>query len=282
MRRIHPGEVFEVLEGPRREAPTELQRARGKACKDNKLGWVTLSDSKGSKHFELAKLLVCKQSIAITTAFNIAEGKAIRKLDAGETLEIVEGPKEDEERKLSRILARAKSDGKEGWVTVRGNQGTSFVEETSKHYVCVQSVPLETKLASGSTAVRAMEVGEVFEVLEGPKTEVKEGSRRVRGRNISNNLEGWFTVTDKSFRPWASAFYTVTQSTVMNETLNISDAKLVRKLEVGERVEALQTPVFESAASLVRARVRAEKDGALGFATVRGSQGSVFLTPASP
>jgi len=80
------GSVLEVMEGPRKEPPLELQRVKGKAPKDGKIGWVTLKDAAGTTFLEPTKVLVCKASIAITTTFDIAEGKALRKLEAGETL----------------------------------------------------------------------------------------------------------------------------------------------------------------------------------------------------
>jgi len=278
--KVSAGEVLEVLEGPRQEAPMETLRVRGKAPKDGKSGWVTLKDLQGRESLELSKLLICKQSIAITTTFDITEGKALRKLDVGEALEIVEGPKEDPVRSLTRVKAKTKTDGKEGWVTLKGNQGTAYAEESDKHYVCKFAVPLEKRFTSGSETVRTLEEGEVFEVTEGPKPETKEGAKRVRGRNIADGVEGWFTLTSKTFEPW-SPQYKCNQSTVINDGLAIKEAKAVRKLEVGEYVEALETPVFDKAAGLLRVRVRAEKDGAIGFATVRGNHGTTMLKPVT-
>jgi len=277
-RRIEPGEVLEVLEGPRQEDPLEFMRLKGKAGKDGKVGWVTMKGPQGTDVLERCKVLLCKQSIAITTTFDIAEGKAIRKLDVGEALEVIEGPKEDPVRSLTRVKARTKNDGKEGWVTLKGNQGTDYAEESDRHYVCRAAVALERRFASGSEALRTLDEGEVLEALDGPKAESKEGSKRVRGRNISDGSEGWFTLSDRNCSPWTPQ-YKCTQSTVINDALSIKDAKAVRKLEVGEVLEALETPVLEKGAGLLRIRVRAEKDGACGWATVRGNQGTVMLKP---
>jgi len=203
VRRAEPGEVFEVLEGPRKEDPLECVRIRGKCPKDGKIGWCTLKDVTGTANLELARLLVCKSSIAITTTFDIGAGKAIRKLEAGETLEILEGPEEDKSRGLIRVKAKAKSDDKEGWVTMRGNAGTAYAEESRKHYIVKRSVALEKGMASDSTTVRMLEEGEALELTDGPKTQTKEGSNRVRGRSLAGGDEVWFTATSKSFRPWS-------------------------------------------------------------------------------
>eukprot|EP00931_Biecheleriopsis_adriatica_P025093 TRINITY_DN154_c0_g1_i8.p1 TRINITY_DN154_c0_g1~~TRINITY_DN154_c0_g1_i8.p1 ORF type:complete len:2005 (-),score=792.65 TRINITY_DN154_c0_g1_i8:106-6120(-) len=279
VRKMEPGEVLEMLEGPKKEDPPEVLRMKGKASKDGKSGWVTLKDAAGKECFKLVKLLVCKQSIAITTTLDIAAGKAIRKLEVGEALDIVEGPQEDPAKSLSRVKVLAKKDGKEGWVTMQGNQGTSYVAESDKHYVCTSPVQLEKSFASGSTGVREIEEGEAFEALENPKSEKKEGIERVRGRTLSDGVQGWITLSSKSFTPW-SPMYNCVQSTVLNDGLEIKDAKALRKLEPGEVLEALQSPILEKSAGLLRIRVRAKKDNVVGYATVRGNQGTLLLKPA--
>lgn len=153
-------------------------------------------------------------------------------------------------------------------------------KESDKHYVCKIAVPLEKRFTSGGEVLRTLEEGEVFEVVEGPKTEAKEGLKRVRARDIADGSEGWFTLTQKNFKHWTPK-YRCAQSTVINDAVAVKEAKSVRKLEVGETVEALETPVFDKTAGLLRVRVRAEKDGATGYATVRGNQGTVMLRPVT-
>jgi len=273
--KLQVGGVLEVLEGPRKEQPLETQRVKGKCPKDSKIGWVTLKDAAGTCFLEPTKVLVCKASIAITTAFDIAEGKALRKLEAGETLEIIEDEKKDEGRGLVRMKARTHRDNKEGYVTLKGNQGTAYVEESTKHYKCTTAVSLEDRFASGSKAVRMLEVGETFEIVEGPKTETKIGASRLRGRNIGDGKEGWVTLSKRSMCPW-SPHHSCKSSIALHDVLEVESAKLVRKLEAGESLEALESPQLEKG-GVLRVRLRAEKDGAIGFATVKGNQGSIYL-----
>jgi len=268
------GEVLEMLEGPRKEELPEVLRLKGKASKDGKSGWVTFKEASGQECFKLAKLLVCKQSIALTTSFDIATGKAVRKLDVGEVLDLLEGPNEDAQRSLSRVKVMAKKDGKEGWVTVKGNQGTSYMEESDKHYICTQSVSLESKFASGSPEIRRIEEEEIFEALEAPKAEKKDGVERCRGRSLNDGTEGWFTLS--GFGAWTSTYKCVA-STVLNDGPEITEAKALRKLEPGEILEAVSTPVFES--GLLRLQLRTHKDNLVGFATILGNQGTVLLQP---
>jgi len=274
-RKLKVGEVVEVLEGPRQEPSIEVHRMKGRAKSDGKTGWVTLKDSNDVEYLGTTKMLVCKQSIAVTTTFDIAEGKAIRKLDVGEVLEPIEEEKLDENRKLTRIKVRTKRDDIEGFVTIKGNQGTAYAEPNDKMYICKRSVPLEARMQSGSPSQRTLEAGEVFEASGSPQIDTEEGANRVKGRSMSDGSEGWFTLA-KTVSVWSPS-YKVSASTTLNDVLEISTAKTIRKLEVGEKLQALATPVPEESTGLLRLRVRAEKDGKIGFATMRGNQGTVFL-----
>jgi len=280
VRTLPQGEVLELLEGPRKEPPVETERIRVKD-KDDKTGWITTKDAQGNANVEQTKLLICRKSIAITTTFDIAEGKALRKLEVAETLEIMEEAKEDEVRKLTRIRARSKKDSQEGWVTVKGNQGTAYVEETDQYYVCKRSVGLDKKFETNSTSVRMIEQGEPLEKLDGPQTETKEGENRARGRLLSDGSEGWFTLSGNHVSSWAPSYECV-QSTVLQDGMDMKESKTVRKLEAGEKLAALEAPRCTNTSGIMRVRVRAEKDSAIGYATIRGNQGTVFLKSVLP
>lgn len=278
VKKLALGEVVEVLEGPRKEIPDEALRLKVKSSKDGKTGFVTLKDSSGQSTVELAKLMVCKQSIALTTTFDIAAGKAIRKLEAGEVLEVLEGPNEDSVRSLSRVRAVAKKDGGEGWVTVKGNQGTAYAEFSDKHYVCKSDTPLENRLVSGSPLIRTLETGEALEALEEPKSEKKDSVIRIHGKSLADASEGWFNLSSKTFQYW-SPLHKVAASTALNETLEAKEEKPLRELEVGEIVEAIALPALQEDSGLVQVRVRAEKDGLVGYASLQNKQGTMFLKP---
>jgi len=194
------GERLEVLEGPRLEKTTEVTRARGRATKDGQVGWVLFKDHTGRCFFELQDLLLCRGSVALTDNFDIGACKAIRKLEVGETLQSLEEPRQDESRSLTRIKVKALSDGKEGWATSQGNQGTMYVVETNKHFTCAESVDLE---ASPGKALRRLEIGESFELLQDPTVELRQGKSFARGRCSSSGQpgEGWFAISNK-VQPW--------------------------------------------------------------------------------
>lgn len=275
-RRMQAGEVLELLEGPRKESPLEVHRVRGRALSDSKSGWVTMKDAQGNAYLELAKILVCKMGIALTHEFDIKTGKSIRKLDIGETMAIIGETKEDAENNMSRVHVRTQRDSKEGWVTLKGNQGSSFVEESDRHYVCKMGVPLEQRFECGSALTRTLQAEELFEIAEGPKVETKPGASRVKGRNLSDGVEGWFNGPSDVILPWTPA-YICKRAITVTDGLDIATSKNIGALEPGDKVEALDTPVIEKASGVLRARVRCEKDSLAGFVTLRSGQGSVFL-----
>jgi len=190
------------------------------------------------------------------------------------------GDKIKEIEKKHRVRITSVKDDKKNvrTLTIKGNQGTAYVEETDKHYICKHSVGLDKKFETGSANIRTIEEGEAVEVLEGPKTETKEGDNRMRCRLLSDASEGWFTLTGKNVSAWAPT-YQCSQNTVLQDGLDMKESKTLRKLEVGEKVEAVEVPVKEKTAGIMRVRVRAEKDGITGFATIKGNQGTVLLKP---
>jgi len=275
LRKLQPGEVLEVFEGPRKEAAVEVQRVKGTAQKDGKLGWVTFKDA-GGELLQMTSYLACKQSIAITTTFDISAGKALRKLDVGELLETVEDPKEDIARSLTRVKVRARNDGIEGFVTMKGNQGTAYVEEASKLYKCVRSTPFEMRFVSGSNPIRMLEEGEAFEVTEGPKAETKQGANRVRGRVLGDSAEGWFTLSKRNVQPWSPHYMCKTTVNLESDVETSDSAESVCFVEMGEVLEALECPVRDKN-GVMRVKLRSPS-GKVGFTTIKNEK-EVFLEP---
>jgi hypothetical protein len=69
----------------------------------------------GLKKLGFAKIIQefcsCAQSIMVTDSHDIADSKDVRKLEPGELWEVLEGPVEDPETKVSRVRGRAVRDG---------------------------------------------------------------------------------------------------------------------------------------------------------------------------
>jgi DNA-binding FrmR family transcriptional regulator len=277
--RLHPGQVIEVLEGPKREAPTECMRVRGACSKDGKTGWLTLKEGDASDCLEVVKVLVCRSNTVLTSEFDVGAGKTVRKLELGELMEALDEPQVDEQRSLTRTKVKLRKDDKEGWVTFIGNQGVNYVAESDSHHLCKRRVALETGFKSGSSVLRYVEEGEILEVLEGPKSEKKDGQQRLRGRTHRPPQEGWVTF-NRSLTLW-SPKYRCLRSSDITEKLDVTSA-VVRRLTPSELVEALDLPQVDESTGQVRVQVRVEKDNKLGFVTVRSLEGTVFLEALAP
>lgn len=278
IRLLKAEEVLEVIEGPRKDSNEPLLRARCKACSDQAEGWLTLKGPAGflaeqgrHQHY------VCKTAIAMTDNQNIKTCKVLRKLEVGEIVRVLEGPEVDKDSSVSRIKAVATKDSLEGWVTVKGNAGTVYAEEAPSLYTVLQEVPLQRSFSTeGAEQIRALAKDEAIEVLEGPKEEVLEPVLRFKGRALADSAVGWVSMSSKKLKSW-SPLYRCKQSTVLQSTLATKSAASIRRVDEGEILEVVDGPKEDSEAGLLRIRARARKDQAVGWITMKGNQGTVFL-----
>jgi len=135
LRRMEVNEVIEVIVGPEKEDSANVARIKCKAVKDDLEGWVTLSGNEGSVFLKEGGNLfkVIKETI-MTDSREIGEGKVDtkvkpRKLKEGEFLECREWPSKQEDSGLTRMMCKAKTDGRIGWATTLGNTGIAFIEQ---------------------------------------------------------------------------------------------------------------------------------------------------------
>merc|ERR1712183_1042703 len=103
---------------------------------------------------------------------------------------------EDAEAGLTRVQGKSLKDGKEGWITLKGNAGTIFAELTPNVYTVLKDVNVYKRHGGGSDdVVGKLAVGESFQVLEGPKQDKAEAERRIKVRASRDKAVGW--VSDK-------------------------------------------------------------------------------------
>lgn len=277
VKKLQADEVLEVLEGPRKEEFGEAMRAKCKAAKDGAIGYFTVRSCEGKANAEEGdKYFICTAAIALTDAKDIKQCKVLRKLEVGEVILAQEGPMEGEGG-VTRIRGKCMKDGSPGWVTVKGNAGTVYAEPSTRHYTVLAQVPLHKKFATDvSEKVRMLEKDEAVQILEGPREEKFEAVMRLKGRALSDGSTGWITVKDKNLKPW-SPFYKCSSATVIHDGLSVKAAQVVRRIEAGEVVELTEGPMLEKEIGVLRIKARAETDGAVGWITVKGNQGTVFL-----
>jgi len=129
IRRLEAGEVLEALEGPSKEEGANVDRVRCQAVNDDATGWVTLAGNQGTTFLEPGGnfYIVLKETV-ITDGLSVQDSKTVRRVSKGEVIEVVEFAKKDASVGVKRVRGKAKLDGTTGWITMSGNQGTSFLE----------------------------------------------------------------------------------------------------------------------------------------------------------
>jgi len=227
------------------------------------------------------------KSIALTNGFSISSGKTLRKLDAEELVELVEGPRSDDKLGVTRIFGRSLIDGLEGWVSLKGNQGTPFLKEIEKRfYTTVAEQPLQEAFQADGEAklVRSLRTDEVLELVEGPRKVTFEAGLRVKGRASSDGAVGWFTAKDKNGAIFAEAdsnYYSCTASVAVTDSKDIKDCKVIRKLSVGELFIVEEDPVDEPGTGITRVKGTCLQDEVTGWITLKGNAGTVFAEPST-
>mmetsp|Transcript_11925 Transcript_11925/g.31918 ORF Transcript_11925/g.31918 Transcript_11925/m.31918 type:complete len:526 (+) Transcript_11925:1-1578(+) len=134
LRRVLPGEAVEVLEGPVRDDLVQTLRIRARTLTDSLEGWVTIESNTGSAFLveggKVFKFKVGEKGTMFTDDFKYKIRVSNRKLKEGEVMESRDCAQKDELSGLMRMKVTLKSNGKQGWVTVVGNQNQVFVHPT--------------------------------------------------------------------------------------------------------------------------------------------------------
>jgi len=285
-RELRPGEVLELLEGPREQRLASDMRVRGVTCHEEAGGWLQVKDKSGSVFAKTSnKVSKCVSPIAMT--FTPSFENHVRRIEVGEALEALDGEPEKTDGAMRRRF-RACCDGKEGWVTVKGNQGKIYINSCpGKHYIVQQAAPLHAGLGAESPLVRVLMPGEAFTAYEEPK-EVSGGEKQTvyRARSFGDIAEGWIIASSGEVQMWTSK-HKVLRPVPLTRTLAANEAaeviEVVRLLEPNEIVETTEHPTEDPSTGQLRVRCVALSDKAAGWATVReGATLALSLQPATP
>ena len=122
----------------------------------------------------------------------LEQGQALRRLDPRELVEILEGPAEEKNPGIPRAKCRAVLDGAEGWATITGSNGTSFLIPSEGLLDVLRETPLTSELED-STAVRDLAPNEKVEILEWYQKNAN-GDVRVKARVKGTSDIGWVTM----------------------------------------------------------------------------------------
>jgi len=139
-------------------------------------------------YFKVAKPTVLTETMSI-------KSKTLRRLEIGEVVEAIEGPKKEEEVGVQRVKCRAANDSIVGWVTVAGNQGTIFLEPGGSRMACVKETVFTDGLsAKDSATIRPIAPGEIIKILEFDKKDKSTDVMRIKGESMLDGVTGWITV----------------------------------------------------------------------------------------
>jgi len=161
-----------------------------------------------------------------------------------------------------------------------------------RHFMKVskETVMTSEMVIKESKTLRRLEVGEVVEVLQGPVEETTVKLQRVNAKALQDGLQGWITLEGNqgtAFLAEGGNLFKVVTETILTEAFELdgSGAKdatrklkdTTRKLKVGEIVEAREWARKEEKSGLMRMKCKCRSDGASGWVTTVGNQGTVFL-----
>jgi len=131
------------------------------------------------------------------------KSKQVKRLDVGEILEALEGPSKDDGAGVIRYRCQSMTDKAMGWVTVAGNQGTSFLEPGGNLMTCVKETIVTDDLSvQDSNTLRRVVKGEVVELIEFPKKDEGSGVSRIRGKMKLDGVTGWISVSSNQGSPF--------------------------------------------------------------------------------
>eukprot|EP00931_Biecheleriopsis_adriatica_P058509 TRINITY_DN3485_c0_g1_i1.p1 TRINITY_DN3485_c0_g1~~TRINITY_DN3485_c0_g1_i1.p1 ORF type:complete len:615 (+),score=209.72 TRINITY_DN3485_c0_g1_i1:525-2369(+) len=157
-----------------------------------------------------------------------------------------------------------------------------FLELVRVYYKCVKATVMSEEICIKSKTVRRLELGEVFEALEGPTKEEQAGVSRVRCQATQDDAVGWVTLAGNQGTPFLEPggnFYSCVKETLLTDGLSVSDSKTIRRIAKGEVVEVLEFPKKDASADLKRIKGKAKLDGTIGWITLSSNQGTAFLEP---
>merc|ERR1712048_1143311 len=179
----------------------------------------------------------------------------------------------DAETGIQRLSGKALKDGKEGWITTKGNAGTIYAEADSKKYFVEKEVELQDKFQSqGAKTLRKLEPGETFTLLEGPRGETAPPEHRIKVRCLSDGKLGWVTKKAGGMKNASTAYRCLAAVTLSDSRAgaSIEGSKVLKEFQKGEVVELLEGPVEEG--KELRIKV-ATKDGLVGWTTLKSEEG---------
>jgi len=269
IRNLDVGEVLEVLGQPEKDDNSSSERVRCRAVCDGGIGWATVRGVSGTSDLTPTEkpFFLCTTAKPLQTGDTV-DSQAIRTLEAGELLELLDGPRDVGQG--SELRVRGVTCGQEaiGWLQIRNEDGRTVAKLSSAICKCNEPIAMTDISDLGNcTLLRRINTGEALELLSGEEVRPKEGGVRKKVRACQDGIEGWITTTGsqgKEFVRTAPRHYICVEPTQVHEGI-ASKSKVLKSLLPGEAFAAFEEPKEVSGGSLFqRYRVRAVSDGTDG------------------
>merc|ERR1712087_486439 len=194
-------------------------------------------------------------------------------VDAGTTLTPLDESDASSDLDITRKKFRMVHNGKEGWVTLTGNQGTLYVEASDSHYAVEKDLKLRETEAKTAPVLKELKIGELLHALTEPQEVVGETRMLMHVRALDDDKAGWICYGKGEaapVKPYTSAL-TCEAPIAITPTLVAKDAETVRMAARGEKFQVEEGPAVDSSTGLRRVRIKTAADGVIGWATVRGA-----------
>merc|ERR1719188_1995668 len=124
--------------------------------------------------------------VSMTDTLVVKGSKPVRKLEVNEVVEALEEPTKDEALGVLRVKAKAEKDGKVGYITFAGNQGTVYLEDYSPFVACERRVQQSIKdmydVISQTGRFVDSKIGELKNVTAGPLSDTKGELAKLKPR----------------------------------------------------------------------------------------------------
>jgi len=155
-----------------------------------------------------------------------------------------------------------------------------FLELVRMYYKCVKGTVISEDLPIKSKLVRKVEANEVLEMIDGPSKDEASGVERVKCKAANDDATGWVSIASNQGTPFLVSggnLFSCVKDTVLTDGLSVQDSKTVRRVQTGEVFEVLEFAKKDTDLDLKRVRARAKSDGAMGWITMCGNQGTAYL-----
>jgi len=174
-------------------------------------------------------------------------------------------------------LGKAEKDGATGWFLVKDNEG---VVHAGSCYNVIEPVAMtDTPLVGDGRALRKMQVGDSFTLLEGP-TKQPDGTTRAKVKMTGGSDIGWVTIQGNAGTVYASQSsmqYKILKDVALKK--QAGESEVVRNLEKEELIDLIVEPCEEKVEPVVWANVRVLSDNTCGW--VRLGTLGVYQSAAS-